>query len=247
MSSNKLAAKGVKRKKTSTDASIQDSKPAQKQLDEDKPQTINKRTRQADGSSPVASSSSAKKDAAQYIESLEVIEKTSDLFSAPTNTVLIHACNCKGSWSAGIAKAFHDRYPHAYKKHKALCDDQKEGLIGTAQLISPVDYDVDSTKPRHFVGCLFTSRKYGKAKDSKAEILSATASAMEDLLDQVNALNMDVEDGQKIEEVWMCKINAGLFRVPWSETRKLLEGITIKHSDKGSIRVITVVSPDSKG
>ncbi|KAH8892047.1 hypothetical protein GQ53DRAFT_608411, partial [Thozetella sp. PMI_491] len=154
---------------------------------------------------------------------VRVTEKTGDLFGAPPNSVLIHACNCAGHWGAGIAAAFRKRYPSAYKAHVAFCEGQTpEQLVGTAQLIPPCELD-DS--PRHYIGCLFTSRRYGRAKDSPCQIIRATGPAMRDLLEQIEVVK---ESGQSVAEIRMCRINSGLFAVPWEDTKEAIEGLNLE-------------------
>ncbi|KAI7264346.1 hypothetical protein KC345_g8846 [Hortaea werneckii] len=221
---------------------------------------------------------------------LKVVESKGDIFSAPPNTVLIHACNCEGSWGAGIAKAFKTHYPSAYQIYHAHCTSHDpEKLIGTALLIPTFHggADDDSTPTtaksnrktktatagnkqlksseqqdnhHHFIGCLFTSRSKGaKKRDSPSQILAATGSAMRDLLEQVVKQQSDpkrtvaeepsssvsdnndeandeaddeakkeeriAENGRAVEEIRMCKINSGLFNVPWEKTKAVIEGI----------------------
>jgi len=172
---------------------------------------------------------------------LQIEEEIGDIFSAPPNTLIIHACNCEGSWGAGIAKAFKDRYPAAYGPYVDYCDEHEDNAIGTALLIPPSkDADEES---KHFVGCLFTSRSKGRKKDSPAKILNATSPAMEDMLKQVKDWNAKAAEGEgeKVGEVRMCKINSGLFNVPWAKTRLVLEGIDVGDLD---VKVIKVVSLD---
>lgn len=100
-----------------------------------------------------------------------------DLFSAPRNAILVHACNTRGSWGGGMALAFRDQYPTQYESYRAHCKEHGQSLIGTCLLLPGTD---DS----HSIACLFTSRAYGKRKDTPQEILSATRTAVQDLLDQ---------------------------------------------------------------
>ena len=100
---------------------------------------------------------------------------TGDLFSAPRNSILVHACNTRGSWGAGIALAFRDRYPEQYQRYRAHCKAHGQALVGTCLLIPGDEHDV---------ACLFTSRAYGKYKDTPAEILAATKTAVQDLMEQ---------------------------------------------------------------
>lgn len=195
---------------------------------------------------------------------LQIIESTGDIFSAPINTLLIHACNCQASWAAGIAKAFKQNCPEAFPKYAAYCKKwTPDQLFGTAFLIAPSDdaFSAATTKETadgddegfaeaddddepgdpatHFVGCLFTSHHYGKRKDSPTKILAATKPAMEDLLRKVQEWNESVDEGKRIKEVRMCKINSGLFNVPWEKTRQVLEGIEV---GKSGVEVVKVVS-----
>jgi hypothetical protein len=63
---------------------------------------------------------------------------------------------------------------------------------------------------------------YGRGKDSKDDILDSTDSALQDILEQLEDLK------KKPKGVWMCKINSGSFKVPWSQTKKLIEALTFK-------------------
>ena len=163
--------------------------------------------------------------------SLKVDEKVGDIFEAPDNSILIHACNCEGSWGAGIAAAFKKNYPMAFKLYKAHCDESSAAkLRGTALLIEPCE---DKDSHQHFVGCLFTSGGKGKTKDKPDTILERTGPAMRDLLRQIGDLPSDLG----IAEVRMCKINSGLFKVPWNDSKAALEDIQIE-SDKWPSTVV---------
>jgi ADP-ribose 1''-phosphate phosphatase len=196
-------------------------------------------------------------------EFLQITESTGDIFDAPANTLIIHACNCDGSWGAGIAAVFKKNYPQAFEVHKDHCDEYGTELIESAQLIPPVDYfeagdeneetpdsalqfnipSKSKTKAKHFVGCLFTSRHYGRRKDSPKQILAATAPAMVDLLRKVNAWNAGTEEREKIQEVRICKINSGLFAVPWAKTKGVLSEIDVGRS---LVKEVRVVSPPER-
>jgi ADP-ribose 1''-phosphate phosphatase len=100
---------------------------------------------------------------------------TGDIFAAPENTILVHACNTVGSWGGGIALAFRNKYPAQFQLYKARCQEHGQALVGTCFLI-PDNH--------HSIACLFTSRAYGKRKDKPDEILAATRTAVEDLIRQ---------------------------------------------------------------
>jgi ADP-ribose 1''-phosphate phosphatase len=162
-----------------------------------------------------------------------VVEKVGDLFDAPDEAVLIHACNCIGLWGAGIAAAFKTRYPEAFIEYREHCrSNEVENLNGSALLIPPLEDD----GPKHFVGCLFTSKRPGKGRDSPEEILQNTETAMIDLMQQL-ALKPE------ISEIRMCHINSGLFNVPWERTKSLIEKLDFK--DDNVPRTISAWVPAS--
>nr|POE72098.1 adp-ribose 1''-phosphate phosphatase [Quercus suber] len=164
-------------------------------------------------------------------------EETGNIFNAPPFSLLVHACNCEGSWGAGIALAFRKSYSAAFTKYADHCKSLGHGLLGQAFLIPPDSSAVDSN--RHFVGCLFTSRSKGKKADSPSKILASTSPAMQDLMVQVREWDNE-HPHERVAEVRMCKINSGLFRVPWEETRAELQKINVNESDVKMIRVISL-------
>lgn len=149
-----------------------------------------------------------------------------DLFShratGPFESVYAHACNCQGSWGAGVAAAFRKRFPAAYREYSDHCGKNESlRLLGTCLVIPALLND-----QRVYIACLFTSDFAGKRKMAPAEIVKWTDLAMGDLLSQLGQLKAN---GCKIEEaggriaVSMPKINAGLFAVPWEETEAVLK------------------------
>ena len=156
---------------------------------------------------------------------IHITDRFGDLFTTtpttpPTPTLLIHACNTIGSWGGGIALAFRARYPAAFKLYRAHClQSTPDQLVGTALLIPPQKEKGDGQQ--HYIGCLFTSRRYGRAVDSPEQILRATGPAMRDLMRGV------VEEGVVFGEVRMCRINSGLFNVPWGRSKGAIEGLEL--------------------
>lgn len=127
------------------------------------------------------------------------------LFDAPKGSLIVHACNCRGVWGAGIALEFHKRYPEAFKVYSAYCNIRKPNESrGTFISIKEVD---------HMIGCLMTSKSYGPHKDSPEQILKATDLAIKELMTC------------PVTVIYSCKINAGLFGVPWEKT----EAIILEH------------------
>ncbi|KAK1826333.1 hypothetical protein QBC39DRAFT_269324 [Podospora conica] len=148
---------------------------------------------------------------------IHLVKKDGDYFSAPPNTVLIHACNCKGSWGGGIAKEFKTLYPDAYDIYRAHCQRSlPHRLVGTALLIAPRA----GSRRQHYVGCLFTSKGHGRTRDPPDMILGATGPAMRDLMRQI------VREGG-VRTMRMCHINSGLFAVPWEGTKAAIEGLEL--------------------
>ncbi|KAK3683951.1 hypothetical protein B0T22DRAFT_266772 [Podospora appendiculata] len=165
-------------------------------------------------------------------KSLRVIDKIGDLFDAPPRTVLIHACNCTGSWGGGIALAFKKAYPAAYEVYNARCKrSTPDRLVGKALLIPPPALPVSpaagsrEAQQQHYIGCLFTSKRYGRARDSPEEILKATGPAMRHLMRQIAA------EGGRVGEIRMCQINSGLFDVPWPLSRSAIQSLELREED----------------
>ena len=104
-----------------------------------------------------------------------ITEVSGDLFSAPEGSILVQACNTKGSWGAGIALAFRERFPEQFEQYAQHCKEKKDTLVGTCLLLQAEN---------HSIACLFTSRNYGRNKDSPDQILAATKTALQDLVRQ---------------------------------------------------------------
>lgn len=175
-------------------------------------------------------------------KTLKVIDKVGDIFDAPADAVIIHACNCVGNWGAGIAAAFKQRYPNAHKKHVVHCKGSTPTeLIGTAQLIAPCEVQGKDGQepPAHYVGCLFTSKRFGRNRDSPKDILAATGPAMDDLMKQVrDALGQD----KKVSEIRTCQINSGLFAVQWERSREAIAAIPVHEDDSEQLTEVIAFS-----
>lgn len=61
---------------------------------------------------------------------------------------------------------------------------------------------------------------------------------------KVGEWNEGAEEGERVEEVRMCRINSGLFAVPWEKTKEVLEGLDAGGFD---VKVVKVVSPPGSG
>lgn len=132
--------------------------------------------------------------------------KTMNLFDAPAESVLVHACNAKGVWGSGIAAEFHRRYPKAYKEYNRYC--KNFGLVGTAPIVAEGDTRI---------GCLITSSGYADTLDAQAEILVNTTLALNAFCSNEYWAHF----GKR--EIYSNRFNSGLFRVPWSETERILK------------------------
>lgn len=241
---------------------MQSTNPAEKKA---KSSITTEKTEVTKGNTNRTTSPKANPNSRSTCNTITLKERTGDIFTAASNTLILHACNCQGSWGGGIALAFKKHYPEAFKVYAKHCRNHggdSRALLGTALLIPPAELSgtvstnggvgapriggkaasTDSKKgeAKHFIGCLFTSNFYGKRRDSLSKILSATGSAMEDLLLQVTDWNASHVDGEKVGEVRMCKINSGLFAVPWEETVEVIEGMEVDGGE-GAVREIEVV------
>ncbi|KAJ4484254.1 hypothetical protein C8J55DRAFT_510142 [Lentinula edodes] len=213
---------------------------------------------------------------------------TNHLHFPQQRIVLVHACNTVGSWGAGIALAFKDRYPEQYELYRQWCLDhrnpnipnnpydrrrvpsggrgrasrtsrgehdgkvqdnrsiQRRSLVGTCLLIPPPSTSPSSpesiSKPGIYIACLFTSKAYGRNKDSPEEILSATRRALVDLTRQLhqgvnfhgirNTGHVSQSQTESYEpdgwELHACRFNSGKFGVPWDHTAAIIEELGIE-------------------
>lgn len=124
-----------------------------------------------------------------------------DIFSAPAGSIVVHACNGKGVWGAGVARQFAKKFPYAYKAYETYCKTKK-----------PIGGEILMIQLSHFtIGCLITSKNYGIFKDRPDVILKNTSESIKKLS------NMGVT------EVHMPKINSGVFGVDWKKTEGILK------------------------
>ncbi|EEP78067.1 predicted protein [Uncinocarpus reesii 1704] len=85
---------------------------------------------------------------------------------------------------------------------------------------------------KHWIVCLFTSWHFSaKLKSAPDEIIENTRLALGDLkrqLDEMQCLKTGEDEAASVDVrkplvLWSCRINAGLFGVPWQRTRLVLE------------------------
>ena len=146
-----------------------------------------------------------------------------DLFDFKETHILAHACNCRGCWGSGVAALFAKHFPEEYEDHKGLCMNVGDNLAGTAMLTE-------------HVLCLFTSRNYGKKKDTEKKILEHTERALEEICYLADYRTSQEHQGPL--KVAAPQINAGLFAVPWEKTEELLKRFL---GDKENIEWTTVI------
>jgi ADP-ribose 1''-phosphate phosphatase len=171
---------------------------------------------------------------------LRITSHRASLFASPPHTLLCHATNAQGTWGAGIALAFKKSYPRAFTLYATHCKNfPPSTLLGTTLIIPPQLSSPSKAEreAQHWIGCLFTSEKKGKGKGSKESILEATGEAIRNLVRQLE----EAKEEEAIKEVRMCKINSGLFGVPWEATKRVIEGVEV---EEGGLREVGVYSLD---
>jgi len=162
-----------------------------------------------------------------------------NIFDAPENSVIVHACNCQGEWGAGMALAVKTRYPGAFEVYREYCNELKnygkEHLLrGDAILIPCRNKD----GILHYIGCLFTSNRYGRYKDTPSYILRNTRLSMQVLCYKISEIN----SSSGISEIRMCKINSNFFGVPWPHTELLLKSLpNLFSNDIYNINILDMV------
>ncbi|KAJ5614788.1 hypothetical protein N7528_008442 [Penicillium herquei] len=182
----------------------------------------------------------------QILHSERVREQPGSIFDAPEGSALMHACSARGAWGKGIALDFRKKFTKQYAKYRAYCADLEKSRqmhdipnlnpngprkisvplpVGTALIIPPEESN--TVRPRrqkdHWLICLFTSMDYGLRVDSPDRIINNTAAALNDLKSQLWKMNGDTAPHQ----IYSCRINSGLFNVPWERTMALLEEIPV--------------------
>ena len=100
-------------------------------------------------------------------------------------------------------------------------------------IIPPQAGDAHPRTKRQWIICLFTSRGFGTRVDSPELILGSTNAALQDLKEKLIDLRLDGTESSP-KALYSCRFNAGLFAVPWHQTKALM--------DDAGLRV-TVMSP----
>ncbi|TGZ82704.1 hypothetical protein EX30DRAFT_369766 [Ascodesmis nigricans] len=170
-----------------------------------------------------AASESTSSDA----NSSNITFRTGDLFNAPPDSILIHACNCQGSWNSGVAAGFKAKFPKAYAIYRSYCLSNQPAtpsspspLLGTSLLIPP--QPGDKMYP-YWVGCLFTSTHYGRKVDPPEKIMRSTKEALDDMVKLVEEREKNGEMRGNESEWHLPRINSLRFRVTWEVTMRQLE------------------------
>ncbi|MCJ1475523.1 ADP-ribose 1''-phosphate phosphatase [Lambiella insularis] len=162
-----------------------------------------------------------------------ITESVGDIFFAPPNSVLIHACNCRGAWGSGVAKEFKIRFPKAFEVYNEECNTppsefHQKSLLGTCLLIPPQDEDLATPGDEgYWIACCFTSVDFGRKVSSELVILESTKKAMADLRKKMKFLEAK---GAEFGELWSVRMNSGKFGIPWARTKRILEqcGVDLK-------------------
>ncbi|KAI4275709.1 MAG: hypothetical protein LQ337_003021 [Flavoplaca oasis] len=153
-----------------------------------------------------------------------ITERVGDIFDSPPNSILIHACNTKGSWGAGVAAVFKKYSPAAFNYQKYHCTTptgpstslaaHQKSLVGTCLLIQPFP-SAEPLNPKHptpakptpqqeekkyWIACLFTSSGYGKNVDTPSAILDATKRAIADLREEINERRIQIQQNERMKE-----------------------------------------------
>jgi len=144
---------------------------------------------------------------------MEIIYKKGSLFDAPKGSMLLHSCNCQGSWGNGIAKQLKMRFPLSYNRYVKSCYMDPSG--SKDHLLGSMDYFADNG---FIIVCLYASERYGRNTNPEHEILNYTKEALIDLLNEMDYMKYD-------NQIHMPKINSGYFKVPWEKTENIIKEI----------------------
>ncbi|CCH62835.1 hypothetical protein TBLA_0I01770 [Henningerozyma blattae CBS 6284] len=156
------------------------------------------------------------------------------------NRMIIHSCNCDGSWGGGIAYQLALKYPKAEKKYIEICDKYGYQLLGKSMILS--SYSNNNSTERVLIACLFTSAYGGGNCDIPESILKKTERSLihlneliqsngnlkakdsmdSDILEFLKDIDVD-KISLKEYKLEMPKINSGIFGVPWEKTERVLQ------------------------
>jgi ADP-ribose 1''-phosphate phosphatase len=131
----------------------------------------------------------------------QLVYKRGNLFDAPPDVILAHACNTRGAWGAGIALQFRDAYPRTFESYARACRLNGDDLLGRGYIIHE-----SGERP---VGVLFTSLGFGRGLSNKNLILTSTRTAVRELISHAKRTGLEIHSP---------KFNSGLFKVSWPET-----------------------------
>lgn len=152
---------------------------------------------------------------------MSIIHRSMNLFDAPPESVIVHACNSQGMWGSGIAKRFNELYPDSYTEYQEFCSrwNQERGTAcGLADLSQ--FYYTES----HWVGWIVTSHNYGAAlRDSPELIKINTTLALREFCKKVYKAHPKEEYSEI--PVYSNKFNSGLFNVPWEDSELILNTV----------------------
>lgn len=97
-------------------------------------------------------------------------------------------------------------------------------------MITTITGGNNQSNSRIYVASLITSYHYGRQVDPPDEILAHTVKALESYQTQIRQIkehnrrsNLD-----PVGDVWAVKFNSGLFKVPWEQTKAIIEASKIQ-------------------
>ncbi|CAI4037263.1 hypothetical protein SMKI_02G1310 [Saccharomyces mikatae IFO 1815] len=147
--------------------------------------------------------------------------------------ILIHSCNCNGSWGGGIAYQLALNYPKAESDYVEVCEKYGSALLGRCILLP--SYENSDL----LICCLFTSSFGGSSHGEKNSILNYTKLSLNELKayrasggkgkvnDDIIDIYLNNHTKHHIGEynLEMPQINSGIYGVPWKETERVLKEI----------------------
>ncbi|KAI9726771.1 MAG: ADP-ribose 1''-phosphate phosphatase [Chrysothrix sp. TS-e1954] len=194
-----------------------------------------KRTKHDKMEEGAAEQCSTKEDARVNNAHIEYV--TGDVLEAAQGSVIVHSCNCEGSWGKGFAKALRLKYPGHCKRYQIFCKTHKPAqLLGKCLLLGPAE-DVGDVQDV-WIACLFTRKNIfrgsTKATSQAANgVVDATKTSMSDLYRQMQAQNLN-------RSLAMPKINSGLFQTPWQRTADALQSVPVPKGIPSLVQVFEI-------
>jgi O-acetyl-ADP-ribose deacetylase (regulator of RNase III) len=153
---------------------------------------------------------------------MKIIYKTGDLLRGD-HAVVVHGCNARGTFGAGVAGHFRREMPFVYEAYRKAFEAASDGLLALGEVIWA--FDLGGKRPR-IVGNMITQQDFGR--DAAKQYVNYDAITV--ALQKVNAFVRRVRSGHlniaelpELHEVGMPLVGCGLGNGDWPTIASIIE------------------------